>query len=153
MTVFLIWNDDYVSTNNVKFYFDYQNGVYGYNTSSSRGADTFSPFKSGAIIDNLGKITTYNASSISGYQNFTVNNFIVAFLSTPYTNTNLSGNDKKGQKGYARAYGCTASKSYNASTGIFSLSGMSQSIAHIADDQGVWASTTQSINYTVYLVH
>ena len=37
--------DDYVSTNNVKFYFDYQDGSYGYNTSSTRGADTFSPFK------------------------------------------------------------------------------------------------------------
>lgn len=37
--------DDYVSTNNVKFYFDYQNGKYGWNSSSLRGADTFSPFR------------------------------------------------------------------------------------------------------------
>lgn len=28
------------------FYFDEQNGVYGFNTSSNRGADTFHPFKS-----------------------------------------------------------------------------------------------------------
>ena len=41
----IITIDDYVSTNNVKFYFDYQNGEYGYNTSPLRGADTFSPFK------------------------------------------------------------------------------------------------------------
>lgn len=29
-----------------RFYFDVQNGEYGYNTSASRGADTFHPFKS-----------------------------------------------------------------------------------------------------------
>ena len=31
---------------NNRFYFDVQNGEYGYNTSASRGADTFHPFKS-----------------------------------------------------------------------------------------------------------
>ena len=38
-------NDGYLKTNNKYFYFDYQNSTYGYNTSSSRGADTFVPFK------------------------------------------------------------------------------------------------------------
>lgn len=33
-----------LSANNNKFYFDYQNGKYGYNTDPSRGAGTFSPF-------------------------------------------------------------------------------------------------------------
>ena len=34
-----------LTANGNKFYFDYQNGKYGYNTSSNRGADTFHPFK------------------------------------------------------------------------------------------------------------
>lgn len=36
-----VWNND-VATD---FYFDYQNGKYGWNSSPSRGADTFHPFK------------------------------------------------------------------------------------------------------------
>ena len=36
--------------NSKHFYFDYKDGKYGYNTDSSRGADTFVPFKSGAEI-------------------------------------------------------------------------------------------------------
>lgn len=44
-------NDDKVSSsqliaNDKSFYFDYQDGKYGWNSSSSRGADTFLPFKS-----------------------------------------------------------------------------------------------------------
>lgn len=35
-----------LSVNNNEFYFDYQNGKYGYNTDPNRGADTFNPFKS-----------------------------------------------------------------------------------------------------------
>lgn len=34
------------------FYFDYQGGKFGYNTSSSRGADTFSPFSRTSEIYN-----------------------------------------------------------------------------------------------------
>lgn len=33
-----------LSANGNKFYFDYQNGEYGYNTDPERGADTFRPF-------------------------------------------------------------------------------------------------------------
>lgn len=33
-----------LSANNNKFYFDYQDGKYGYNTDPQRGADTFNPF-------------------------------------------------------------------------------------------------------------
>ena len=34
-----------LTANSVKFYFDYKNGKYGFNTSPNRGADTFVPFK------------------------------------------------------------------------------------------------------------
>ena len=36
-----------LTANSKQFYFDYQNGKYGYNTDPSRGAGTFSPFNSG----------------------------------------------------------------------------------------------------------
>ena len=36
-----------LTANNNKFYFDYQDGKYGFNTDPNRGADTFSPFSSG----------------------------------------------------------------------------------------------------------
>lgn len=35
-----------LTANSKHFYFDYKNGKYGYNTDSSRGADTFFPFSS-----------------------------------------------------------------------------------------------------------
>lgn len=36
---------DEFTANNKRIYLDYKNGKYGYNTSASRGADTFHPFK------------------------------------------------------------------------------------------------------------
>lgn len=42
--------NDSLTANNNQFYFDYQDGKYGYNTDPNRGADTFSPFSSGAQI-------------------------------------------------------------------------------------------------------
>lgn len=39
-----------LTANNKNFYFDYQDGKYGYNTDPNRGADTFSPFNSGCNI-------------------------------------------------------------------------------------------------------
>lgn len=39
-----------LTANGNGFYFDYQDGKYGFNTSASRGADTFSPFKSGGVV-------------------------------------------------------------------------------------------------------
>lgn len=33
------------------FYFDYKNSKYGYNTSPSRGADTFVPFKTTPVYE------------------------------------------------------------------------------------------------------
>lgn len=51
-----VWNND-VATD---FYFDYQNGKYGWNSSPSRGADTFHPFKQAATETKVitGKTTT-----------------------------------------------------------------------------------------------
>lgn len=54
--------------NGTRFYFDCQNGQYGYNTDPERGADTFSPFSSAysreygfnvSVRDNLSKCDSY----------------------------------------------------------------------------------------------
>ncbi len=36
-----------LTANNNQFYFDYQDGKYGFNTDPNRGADTFNPFNGG----------------------------------------------------------------------------------------------------------
>lgn len=52
-----------------EFYFDYQNGKYGYNTSASRGSSTFYPFKNTTdIIAALPKKITCSAYAGSGAQ-------------------------------------------------------------------------------------
>lgn len=38
--------NDSLQANSTQFYFDYQNGKYGFNTDPNRGADTFNPFSS-----------------------------------------------------------------------------------------------------------
>ena len=62
--------DDYVSIMNNRlsandngFYFDYQDGEYGFNTSSERGADTFFPFKSGIDILTPSTYTRFGTNS------------------------------------------------------------------------------------------
>ena len=56
-----------LTVNNVKLYFDYKDGKYGYNTDPKRGADTFNPFKSGDSGDNIyTKLTT--VSGVKGDQ-------------------------------------------------------------------------------------
>ena len=41
-----------LTANSKKFYFDYQNSKYGYNTDSARGASTFVPFGGSGILVN-----------------------------------------------------------------------------------------------------
>lgn len=59
-----------LTANSKQFYFDYKNGKYGFNTDPNRGADTFSPFKSGLDIG-----TPQYAANVSGstLQNWTFN--------------------------------------------------------------------------------
>lgn len=42
--------EDELTANNNRIYMDYKNGKYGYNTSASRGADTFHPFNRGFSV-------------------------------------------------------------------------------------------------------
>lgn len=42
--------DGRLTVNSNKFYFDYKDGKWGFNTSSNRGADTFHPFNSTSLL-------------------------------------------------------------------------------------------------------
>jgi hypothetical protein len=56
-----------LSANNNEFYFDYQNGKYGYNTDPNRGADSFRPFSSGPVNSNYTRINTTTISEKGMY--------------------------------------------------------------------------------------
>lgn len=46
-----------LTANGSGFYFDYQDGKYGFNTDPNRGADTFSPFSGGVLVWEQASIT------------------------------------------------------------------------------------------------
>lgn len=56
-----------LSANSNHFYFDYQNGKYGYNTDPNRGAGTFSPFNAfdDVIITSIRLVHSANSNSVS----------------------------------------------------------------------------------------
>lgn len=111
------------------------------------GADSV-PKKLGNQIIRLGSNTSYNVSGYSGYNRFTKDNFLVDFVSLAFAK--CSDNDNRGVGGTTEARGCTLSKTYNQSTGIFSLSGASQTV-YGANGDGSW-QTYQNVNFVVYLV-
>lgn len=51
----------------VNFYFDYKNGMYGWNSSSARGAGTFHPFRQNLTTVYLGGAGSYNISAYLSY--------------------------------------------------------------------------------------
>lgn len=50
-----------------KFYFDYQGGRWGWNSSSARGAGTFHPFRQNLTTVYLGGAGSYNISAYQSY--------------------------------------------------------------------------------------
>ena len=94
-----------------RFYFDVQNGEYGYNTSASRGADTFHPFKGTPTIHkevlNLQLVTPATtldiSSAFANYADITADNIAIASM---YNNT---------------AIGNAQVASYDATTGVITF--------------------------------
>lgn len=74
-----------MTVNGNQFYFDFQNGQYGYNTDPARGADTFSPFnrkaiKIGEVIGpNLAVTGTLDVKSYypTTYKSLSIDDFII----------------------------------------------------------------------------
>ena len=103
-----------LTVNNEQFYFDYQNGKYGYNTSPTRGADTFNPFNEGLHRVVLGRWNTYNIKNLYPdiYAELTNDNFILQC-------TGITANFFD----YPSTVSSNCGISYNATTGILSMTG------------------------------
>ena len=68
LTLFFYVLNDSLKANNKNFYFDYKNGKYGFNTSSTRGADTFVPFNSsGGSFKNVHDYMRLHENSAYNY--------------------------------------------------------------------------------------
>ena len=66
-----------LTANGKRIYLDYKDGKYGYNTSATRGADTFSPFKSGGDDSELTVLTTMNSATGKTLTNITGTGYIM----------------------------------------------------------------------------
>ena len=81
------------------------------------GADSVLPFSSKPI--DLGTGTSFNVSSYDGYENFTVNNFIVEPLNATGTLAWFNHATNISAKGSGSST-LNLNKAYNQSTGVFS---------------------------------
>lgn len=107
-----------LTANGNRMYMDYHDGRYGVNTSSSRGADTFIPFKS---YYYLGNGQTFNLTSYAGYQNFTVDNFLFkAKTFGPATPAPNNGQVHTNDDTHNVEFSGGISASYDSTTGILS---------------------------------
>jgi len=119
-----------LTANGNKFYFDYQGGKYGFNTSSSRASGTFVPFGGTNSVVYLGEETLFDVSNYKGYQSFTVNDFIVEINDATASNYNRGSVKYSGDaSNNITCYGILV-KRYDASLGRltswFNLSGECQ---------------------------
>lgn len=69
--------EDELTANGKRIYLDYKDGKYGYNTSATRGADTFSPFKSGGDDSELTVLNTMNNATGKTLTNITGTGYII----------------------------------------------------------------------------
>ena len=67
LTTRTITLENELTANGNRIYLDYKDGKYGYNTSASRGADTFYPFKSGNEYNVITTVNSGTLSTISGH--------------------------------------------------------------------------------------
>lgn len=106
-----------LTANSKRFYFDYKNGKYGFNTDPNRGADTFCPFSRLEQVGTFSGTCTVNLSSLANYKSLTANNFLLV-ANTVNMSLNQSYNGLGTGTGSATI---TLAKSYNSSTGVLSI--------------------------------
>jgi len=146
-----------------------ENGNYGYYKD---GADTVTPFKT---VVNLGSGTTFNVSNITGYKNFTADNFYVVCTSYYSRSNNVSKQNGQFSMKVDAVFDMNVSytgntinpsigKSYNSSTGVLTISNTSQSVGTSISSR-LWSGNTTyaspgnsgtmsaSISYYVLLIY
>ena len=135
-----ILNDGYLKTNNKYFYFDYQGGKYGYNTSSSRGADTFSPFSAKTVHSTSWTVTE---NFFNGTKDLTADH-TVRYINVPNVD-------------YKRSFDClfcqniqsSDTKTYTVSVGDI-LFAASTAATSQSQSQTITGATTLSNNTTAF---
>ena len=106
---------------------------------------TASTTPKGKIVGTVTGSGTINISkTIEKFSKLSSSNFLIVITQAPYTN---AGEDNGG---YCLADGCQPSLSYNASTGVISIGGLSQSI-HVKD-KGGWNRVAATQNITANIV-
>lgn len=81
--------------------------------------ELYAKSESGKVID-LGTGTSFDVSSYSGYQNFTVNNFLI-IPSVSKSGSARGGGTEEGSYGHTLSTSTTLTPSYNASTGVYQV--------------------------------
>lgn len=137
--------EEELTANGNRIYMDYKNGKYGYNTSPTRGADTFTPFRELKIV-RLGKTgTSYDVKAYDGWQDFTNDNFYLRVNSISMSaNNNVLPNNNINYGGIGGP-----SISYNKNTGIVTVGGASGSGTNDGGKLGWFISA----DIDVYLVY
>ena len=126
-------------------------GNWGYKVG---GADPVIPFKQGGV-KLLTSITGDGAINITSYvttdyKKLTVDNFIVESYYFPKAQTVNTGG---GNRSAGAALGATLSKSYDQSTGILTVSGLSQLACLMDNTTNVRASVIQKFSAKIYMVN
>jgi len=99
-------------------------------------------------VYKLGSGTNFNVSHIDGYQNFTIDNFIISYKSISLTvSVDGGGSTAEG----SQSTSANISKSYNASTGVLTINGGTGTSKGI-EYYGAQASASSSISFEVLLV-
>ena len=112
------------SLGDLKFGYDVESEKYGYYVTDREGADTFFPFSGGKPI-YLGTGTTFDVSSYRGYENFTINNFIICASSVSTRTYDGGGHDMGSYAGSSCSINPVGT--YNPSNGVLTISGTSSS--------------------------
>ena len=109
-----------LTANETKFYFDFQNEQWGFNTDPARGADTFHPFRSAPIdCGTYAATMNYAGSSLNvdikqyctDYKKLTKDNFFIIVNTINFSSTTAAN------------VGGTITYSYDADAGIFTVYG------------------------------
>ena len=97
----------------------------------------------------LGIGTTFDVTSYEGYENFTVDNFIIGALS----GSDAQSGSRSENNTYAKISGFSLQKTYDESTGSLTILGYSQT-AGKWDMLGYWRETvTQNVTCFAYLLY
>ncbi len=147
-------NGNLTAEDSTAFRFGVDDGKYGYYTTDEAGADTFNPFSNITSLSNLTLLATLTGdgtvkcTGITGYKSLTKNNFIVMVTG----GASGSSSSSYAYYGTTAAAGFTVSKSYSASSGTLTVSGLTQSVYQLTSDGGSTCSFTQKMTAKIYLI-